>query len=145
MLRGCIGTLRPTNVTNIREYALSSALHDRRFPAITEAEMPSLEVTVSLLTHFESEKAWDDFVVGVHGVWIDFVHPQSGEACSATFLPDVPPEQGWSVRQTIDALLRKAGFAGVPTASVLASIRLTRYQSTLHKLTYEEYRTLPPS
>lgn len=144
-LRGCIGTLRPTKVTSIKEYALSSALHDRRFPAITADEVSALEVTVSLLTNFEAERAWDDFVVGVHGVWIDFAHPQSGEALSATFLPDVPPEQGWDVRQTIDALVRKAGFSGGLTASLLASIRLTRYQSTLHKLTYEEYLTLTSS
>lgn len=138
-LRGCIGTLRPTRASDIKEYALASALRDRRFAAITEDELPSLEVTVSLLTNFEPDRAWDDWVVGVHGVWIDFVHPQSGEACSATFLPDVSLEQGWSVRQAIDALVRKAGFAGVATAGLLASIKLTRYQSTLHKLTYDEY------
>ena len=30
------------------------------------------------------------------------------------FLPEVPPEQGWDVQDTLDALVRKAGYSGAP-------------------------------
>jgi uncharacterized protein (TIGR00296 family) len=141
LLRGCIGTLRAQPIVSIKEYALSSALNDRRFPAITELEVPSLECTVSLLTDFESAQGWDDWQLGTHGIWIDFVDPH-GRARNATFLPDVPPEQGWDKNTTIISLVRKAGFQGEVTAHVLGSLQLTRYQSTLCKLSYDDYLAL---
>lgn len=137
-LRGCIGTLRAQPVMAIKDYALSSAFNDRRFQPLQEVEVPHLECTVSLLTHFEQAAAWDDWELGRHGVWIDFVDP-SNRARNATYLPDVPPEQGWDKQETIDSLIRKAGYTGPVTDELRASIRLTRYQSTLCKLTYEEY------
>jgi hypothetical protein len=38
-----------------------------------------------------------------------------------TYLPHVAPEQGWNVRQTIDSLIRKAGFDG-PIDDALARL-----------------------
>jgi uncharacterized protein (TIGR00296 family) len=138
-LRGCIGNLRAQPILAIKEYALSSALSDRRFHPIAASEVPSLVVTVSLLTNFEVARAWDDWEVGLHGVWIDLVDPD-GTARNATYLPDVPPEQGWTIKETIDSLVRKAGYTSGPvTDGVRSVIRLTRYQSTLHKLSYSEY------
>lgn len=141
-LRGCIGSLRAQPILAIKEYALSSALNDRRFPAIVKAEVPHLECTVSLLTNFEVVGSWDEWTLGTHGVWIDFVDPSDGGARNATYLPDVPPEQGWTKRETIDSLVRKAGYRGSVDDSVRAAIRLTRYQSTLSKLSYAEYAQL---
>ena len=43
--------------------------------------------------------------------------------------------------QTIDQLIRKAGFIGA-TTSVRSSLRVMRYQSTSSSLTYEEFSTL---
>lgn len=139
-LRGCIGSLRAQPILAIKDYAITSALHDRRFPAIVESEVPLLECTVSLLTNFEPAEAWDDWELGRHGVWIDFDDPH-GVARNGTYLPDVPPEQGWTKHETIDSLVRKAGYNGVVTDKLRACIRLTRYQSTLSKLTYLEWRT----
>lgn len=49
-LRGCIGTLSPRPLsTSITEYALTSALRDRRFDPIRLHEVPYLRVAVSLL------------------------------------------------------------------------------------------------
>jgi len=49
-LRGCIGTLSPRPLsTSISEYALTSALRDRRFDPIRLHEVPYLRVAVSLL------------------------------------------------------------------------------------------------
>ena len=49
--------------------------------------------TVSLLTNFESAADLDDWEIGVHGVWIDFVDMQN-KSRNAVYLPDVIPEQG---------------------------------------------------
>ena len=53
-LRGCIGTLSPRPLsTSIAEYALTSALRDRRFDPIRLHEVPYLRVSVSLLVSRE--------------------------------------------------------------------------------------------
>lgn len=41
--------------------------------------------------------------------------------------------------ETINSLIRKAGYSGIITESLLKSIQLTRYQSTLFTLQYSEY------
>lgn len=58
---------------------------------------------------------------------------------TATFLPDVPPEQGWDVQQTIDALIRKAGCDARPTDDLRASLHLVRYQSTICSMDHAEW------
>lgn len=47
-LRGCIGCLKPLPLSSLRDYALTSALHDRRFPPVEEAELPKLSCTVQV-------------------------------------------------------------------------------------------------
>jgi AMME syndrome candidate gene 1 protein len=58
---------------------------------------------------------------------------------SATFLPEVAPHEGWTRQQTIDALIRKAGYGGAPSAALRASLSVTRYQSSAVTITYDEY------
>lgn len=52
--------------------AACSALHDRRFPAITADEVPQLSCTVSFLHSFEHAADWSDWTVGTHGLIIKF-------------------------------------------------------------------------
>lgn len=94
---------------------------------------------VSLLARFERASGWDDWEVGVHGIIISFVDPITRAKRSATFLPDVAPEQGWDHQQCIDALIRKAGYSGQVTSQLRQALTLERYQSTLASVTYEEY------
>lgn len=52
-LRGCIGTFEPAEGTVAEETihnAVSAALHDPRFPAVSRAELASLEYSVDVLT-----------------------------------------------------------------------------------------------
>lgn len=118
--------------------ATHSALHDRRFNPITRKELPLLSCAVSLLTNFEKAKNYLDWDVGTHGIWIEF-EDDSGRRRTATYLPDVIPEQGWDKIEAIDSLLRKGGFHGRITSSVRESIRLKRYQSSKLEVTYDEY------
>ena len=93
-LRGCIGCLKPLPLSSLCDYALNSALHDRRFPPLSAAELLELHCTVQLLGRFEP-CGCVDWEIGVHGVTISFVD-SLGTSRSAVYLPDVMPEQGWN-------------------------------------------------
>ncbi|CAN1268423.1 Uncharacterized protein At2g38710 [Linum perenne] len=96
-LRGCIGTLEARYLINgFKDYALTSALRDRRFPPIQAKELPSLECTVSILTNYETANNYLDWEVGVHGIIIEFTDPNSNTRRSATYLPEVAAHEGTS-------------------------------------------------
>ncbi|MBA0596211.1 hypothetical protein Gorai_013042 [Gossypium raimondii] len=159
-LRGCIGTLEACQLINgFRDYALTSALRDRRFPPIQAKELPNLECTVSILTDYETANNYLDWEVGKHGIIIEFVDDYNTRR-SATYLPEaclaaltantvrtkklpypVPcnSNNGWTRVEAIDSLIRKAGFSGPITESLRKRIKLTRYQSTLFTMHYSDY------
>ncbi|KAF6171934.1 hypothetical protein GIB67_011831 [Kingdonia uniflora] len=139
-LRGCIGTLEARALVNgFKDYALTSALRDRRFSPIEPKELPYLECTVSVLTDYESELQYLDWEVGKHGIIIEFTDPDCNAKRSATYLPEVAAHEGWTKIEAIDSLMRKAGYNGAITESVHNRIRLTRYQSTIYTMHYSEY------
>lgn len=147
-LRGCIGNFNPMPLhSGFSKYALIrythecfflflplnlhifSALQDRRFSPITLSEIPSLTCGVSLLTNFEVADNYLDWEVGTHGIWIEFIQA-NGEKETATYLPEVMKDQGWTKEEAIKSLLRKGGFRGPVTRQYcIISITLTRYQS----------------
>jgi uncharacterized protein (TIGR00296 family) len=128
-LRGCIGTFSPLNLHDgLKEYAITSAIHDSRFSPIGIDEIPKLNCSVSLLTNFQSGRCWNDWEIGVHGIRIEFVN-EKGQKRSATYLPEVADEQGWDHIEAIDSLLRKGGFKAQITDDVRKRIQLTKYQS----------------
>ncbi|XP_014323654.1 AMMECR1-like protein isoform X3 [Myotis myotis] len=140
-LRGCIGTFSAMNLhSGLREYTLTSALKDSRFPPLTREELPKLSCSVSLLTNFEDASDYLDWEVrtaafgtlrciwvrvGVHGIRIEFIN-EKGVKRTATYLPEVAKEQDWDQIQTIDSLLRKGGFKAPITSEFRKTIRLTR-------------------
>ncbi|GFU51602.1 AMME syndrome candidate gene 1 protein homolog [Trichonephila clavipes] len=128
-LRGCIGTFNSMNLhSGLREYAVTSAFKDSRFSPITRDEFGKLHVSVSILRHFEDGEDYMDWEIGIHGIRIEYT-TEKGSKRTATYLPEVAPEQGWDRVQTIDSLLRKGGYKGTISNEVRKSIRLTRYQS----------------
>uniref|UniRef100_H9GJF0 AMMECR1 domain-containing protein n=1 Tax=Anolis carolinensis TaxID=28377 RepID=H9GJF0_ANOCA len=138
-LRGCIGTFSAMNLhSGLREYTLTSALKDSRFPPMTRDELPRLFCSVSLLTNFEDVCDYLDWEVGVHGIRIEFIN-EKGSKRTATYLPEVAKEQGWDHIQTIDSLLRKGGYKVPITNDFRKTIKLTRYRSEKMTLSYTEY------
>ena len=134
-LRGCIGTLSPRPVASaMRELALSAALTDRRFQPVELRELPRLRVGVSLLVQYEDCAHCFDWEVGVHGIIIKFDHHYN-----ATYLPDVASEQMWNQVETVNSLIRKAGYNGPISENMYQRVTCTRYQSSKKKVTYEEY------
>lgn len=138
-LRGCIGTFSAMNLhSGLREYTLTSALKDSRFPPMTREELPRLFCSVSLLTNFEDVGDYLDWEVGVHGIRIEFFN-EKGSKRTATYLPEVAKEQGWDHIQTIDSLLRKGGYKAPITNDFRKTIKLTRYRSEKLTMSYAEY------
>lgn len=84
-LRGCIGTLTPKPLaSSIGEYALISALKDKRFRPVATDELPNLRVAVSLLIDYEECGHCHDWTVGIHGIIIRWVDEVNGASYSAT-------------------------------------------------------------
>jgi len=48
---------------------------------------------VSILTNFEDANDCMDWEVGIHGIRIEFIN-ENGSRRTATYLPEVAPEQG---------------------------------------------------
>jgi len=141
VLRGCIGTLSPCPLDVLKTYTFNSALHDDRFTPIVEQELPQLQCSVSLLVNYESCRDVNDWLVGQHGLVLDFTDSE-GEKYSATYLPEIAVQQGWNQQETIESLIQKSGYTGRITPQLLASVSMTRYQSSRCTLSYFEYLDL---
>lgn len=106
-LRGCIGEIVPRREIwkVVREQAVNAAFNDPRFPALTAEEFDAIDIEISMLTPPKPVASWRDIVIGRHGV----VLSKGGR--SAVFLPQVAPEQGWGIEETLTHLAMKAGLA----------------------------------
>ncbi|KDQ64937.1 hypothetical protein JAAARDRAFT_28601 [Jaapia argillacea MUCL 33604] len=165
-LRGCIGSFEPLPLKEgLAEYALISAFRDSRFRKIEERELPSLECGISLLTDFEDATSYLDWTIGVHGIYITFPHPNllpaqtpssteppspyssstylpsitSKQTFTATYLPEVAPDQGWDKIETVDSAIRKAGWSGRITEDLRRSVKVRRYQSRKCVVSWAEF------
>jgi uncharacterized protein (TIGR00296 family) len=138
-LAGCKGvTAGPRPLGELLAYfAVDSASNDARFRPLRRRDFADLECGVSVLHSFEAARSVADWRVGTHGLTIEF--RVGARRFHATYLPHVAPEQHWNVRQTIDSLIRKAGFDGPIDDALLASIRATRYQADKCELSYDDY------
>lgn len=157
-LRGCIGSLQPLALNKgVTKYALTSALQDRRFQPIVPQEVPQLRAKVSLLVQYEPCAHVYDWIVGLHGIMIEWIEeiPEDPRfkvernnvaadtphtrRYSATYLPEVAAEQGWDSRQALESLIRKAGYNGQITDELLGRIKCTRYQSSKCAVDFRDY------
>jgi len=116
---------------------------------------------ISLLTNFEEGDSYLDWTVGVHGIYIKFPHPSltapssetpspdsssynlprltSKQTFTATYLPNVIPDQGWDKIEAIDSAIHKAGWRGRITEDIRRSVKLERYQSSKCSVTWDDY------
>jgi MEMO1 family protein len=124
-LRGCIGTLEPYRslLQDLQQNALAAAFRDPRFPPLTEPELESVRVEVSLLNPlvpilFKDEAdALAQLRPGLDGVILEFGRNRG------TFLPQVW-EQLPTPREFFHHLKMKAGLS---PAFWDDDIRLYRY------------------
>ena len=106
-LRGCIGEIVPSRelYKAVMDRAVDSAVHDGRFRPVKKAEVTGLHIEISALSQPHPVDSWRDIVIGKHGMTLS----KSGR--SAVFLPQVAPEQGWGIEETLTHLAMKAGLA----------------------------------
>lgn len=106
-LRGCIGHMAENLplCQAVGAMALQAAFNDRRFPSLRLAELPEIEIEISVLTPFQAINGTDGINIGRDGVVI------KKEGRSAVFLPQVALEQGWNRNQMLGQLCRKAGLS----------------------------------
>ena len=72
-LRGCIGTFRPATENVAREIirnAIEASTRDPRFPPMTKAELPGLEISVDVLSKPEPVASVQDLDAKKYGVII---------------------------------------------------------------------------
>ena len=110
-LRGCIGYIIP--LKNIHDLVIASAINaatkDLRFNAISERELDEVIFEVSVLTKpslirvDNSDVSLNKIVIGRDGLMLESVYG------SGLFLPQVPVEQKWNVREYLTNLCYKAG------------------------------------
>jgi uncharacterized protein len=105
-LRGCIGSMAAQDSLyhTVTRMARAAALEDPRFEPLVEAELPSIEIEISVLTPMEPIKSVEEIEVGRHGVYVSCGYR------SGVFLPQVPTEWGWDRDTYVHQLLRKAGL-----------------------------------
>lgn len=106
-LRGCIGYILPIKplYQAVIDNAISAAVYDYRFPNVTHSELSSLKIEISVLTPPETIGSYTDIIIGKHGIIL------SKQGKSAVFLPQVAPEQGWTLEETLTHLSLKAGLS----------------------------------
>ena len=110
-LRGCIGYIIP--LKNIYDLVIAAAINaatkDLRFSAISERELDEVIFEVSVLTKpllirvDNSDVSLNKIVIGRDGLMLESVYG------SGLFLPQVPVEQKWNVREYLTNLCYKAG------------------------------------
>lgn len=110
-LRGCIGYIIP--LKNIHDLVIDAAINaatkDLRFSAISERELDEVIFEVSVLTKpslirvDNSDVSLNKIVIGRDGLMLESVYG------SGLFLPQVPVEQKWNVREYLTNLCYKAG------------------------------------
>jgi hypothetical protein len=105
-LRGCIGEIFPRREIwkVVQEQAVNAALHDPRFEPVSPDETKAIQIDISALTPPRPVASYRDIVIGKHGMTL------SKQGCSAVFLPQVAPEQGWDLATTLSHLANKAGL-----------------------------------
>jgi len=105
-LRGCIGYILPVKplYQAVVDNAQAACSRDHRFEPVTAAELPDIEIEVSVLTTPREVASYKDIRVGLDGILLFCQGKQS------VFLPHVATEFGWTLDETLNQLAAKAGL-----------------------------------
>lgn len=124
-LRGCIGTIQPTQdslAEEIRGNAISAAFRDPRFPPVKEEELSELEISVDVLAEPEAIDSINDLDPHQYGVIVEKGRHRG------LLLPNL--EGIDTVEEQVEIALRKAGLRPV---NGLEGVQLYRFKVTRHK------------
>lgn len=110
-LRGCIGYVLPSKniYDSVVDAAINAATQDPRFISVSEKELEEVIFEVSVLTKpfkirvDHTNLSLNKIVIGRDGLMLESRYGLG------LFLPQVPVEQNWNVRQYLANLCHKAG------------------------------------
>ena len=107
-VRGCVGTTAAVKplAEVIPEMARAAALRDPRFPPVTPAEVPELELEISVLGPLEPVDGLEDVEIGRHGLLVEgrgkrglpergWNGPETGVLGQCKQRTPLPPGRGW--------------------------------------------------
>ncbi len=106
-LRGCIGDIVPRRplYRSIVMRAVDAAVHDSRFRPVREEELDRIRIEISALSPPRKVSSWKEIELGKHGILLYY-----DGRFRAVYLPQVAPEQGWTLEETLSHLSRKGGL-----------------------------------
>src|ERR1043166_2386349 len=108
-LRGCIGYTEDAKplVETVQEVAAKAATDDPRFMAVSPAELPSIEIEISVISSMKPVKNIDEIEIGKHGLLLEW------RDLRGLLLPQVPVEYGWNKEMFLNQVSRKAGLPAI--------------------------------
>ena len=89
---------------SVRDNAIRAATGDPRFPPVSAPELPALHLEISVLSAPRPVASYREIELGRHGIIL------SKHGQRALFLPQVAPEKGWTLEETLGHLAAKAGL-----------------------------------
>lgn len=106
-LRGCIGSIiaREPLLRAVVSGAVNAAFRDPRFDPVTAAELPGLELEISVMGPIERVMDVEEIVCGRDGLII------SRGSSAGLLLPQVATEYGWGRETFLDQTCVKAGLS----------------------------------
>jgi uncharacterized protein len=104
-LRGCVGYVFPVAsiYRTVAETARAAAFDDTRFPPLSGAELPELEIHLSVLSPLQPVRP-EEVELGRHGLLVSL------DGRRGLLLPQVPVEHGWDRETFLQQTCRKAGL-----------------------------------
>lgn len=107
-LRGCIGEIFPSQALykSVIVNAVNAAVNDWRFLPVTLDELGAIKIEISALTVPKQIDSYNQIRLGTDGIVL------RKEGHVALFLPQVAPEQKWTLTETLAQLSLKAGLPG---------------------------------
>lgn len=104
-LRGCIGSPSARPLAQlVVELAVAAATQDPRFPPVTNAEVDTLHIEISVLGETRPIRRVAHIEVGRHGLIV------GRGASQGLLLPQVATEQGWDAETFLSRTCLKSGL-----------------------------------
>jgi len=105
-LRGCIGHVEAHEALweSVRDMAAAAAVRDSRFSPVRPAELPGLEIELSVLSPMRPLRP-DEIVIGTHGLYV------KKDGVGGLLLPQVPVEWNWGPEEFLRRTFQKAGLS----------------------------------
>lgn len=106
-LRGCMGHTIAENtlMMAVKESAKLAGSQDPRFPPVKNGEIDNIELEITILSRMKRVLDFKDIQPGVDGILLRLGYN------SGLFLPQVATEQGWSRKELLENIGRKAGLS----------------------------------